>query len=197
MVLKSWYITWEGVQRKMDWKTYRKKIKKYDTKGRIPDSWLYYSGYAEDDFYILYLQLFFQTIHDRYFLSKIRLVLSPTLYKFIVWLAGLEPNPVLGFKPKLILTIGAVCGRSLIWFKGNSGLALEMEESGSHQPTISPYQDNVNPHQAESGGSQHNNSVVNPQRRGDHEGSAHITHTSKSQSRGKSHVSHAKNERDM
>ena len=72
-----------------------------------------------------------------------------------------------------------------------------MEESSSHQPTINPYQDNVNPHQAESGGSQHNNSVVNLQRRGDHEGSAHTTHTSKSQSREKSHVSHAKNERDM
>ena len=85
MILKSWYITWEGVQRKRDWKTYRKKIKKYDTKERTPDSWLYYSGYAEDNSYILYLQLFFQTIHDRYLLSKIRLVLSPTLYKFIVW----------------------------------------------------------------------------------------------------------------
>ena len=84
-VQKSWYITWEGVQRKGDWKTYRKKIKKYDTKGRTPDSWLYCSGYAEDDFYILYLQLFFQIIHDRYLLSKIRLVLSPTLYKFIIW----------------------------------------------------------------------------------------------------------------
>ena len=32
---------------------------------------------------------------------------------------------------------------------------------------------------------------------GNHEGSADTTHTSKSQSRGKSHVSHAKNERDM
>ena len=72
-----------------------------------------------------------------------------------------------------------------------------MEESGSHQPTIGPHQDNVNPYQAKSGGSQHNNSVVNPQQRGDREGSMHTTHTSKSQSRGKSHVSHAKNERDM
>ena len=72
-----------------------------------------------------------------------------------------------------------------------------MEESGSHQPTIGPHQDNVNQHQAESGGSQHNNSVVNPQQKGDHEGSVRITYTSKSQSRGKSHVSHAKNERDM
>ena len=62
---------------------------------------------------------------------------------------------------------------------------------------IGPHQDNVNPHQAESGGFQHNNSVVNPQQGEDHEGSARTTHTSKSQLRGKSHVSHAKNERDM
>ena len=72
-----------------------------------------------------------------------------------------------------------------------------MEELDSHQPTIGPHQDNVNPHQVESGGSQHNNSVVNPQQRGDHEGSTHTMHTSKGQSRGKSHVSHAKNEKDM
>ena len=72
-----------------------------------------------------------------------------------------------------------------------------MEESGSHQPMISPHQDDANLHQAESDGSQHNNSVANPQQRGDHEGSMHITYTSKSQSRGKSHVSHAKSERDM
>ena len=72
-----------------------------------------------------------------------------------------------------------------------------MEESGSHQPTIGPHQDNANPHQTESGGSQRNHSIVNPQQRGDHEGSVQTTHTSKSQSRGKSHASHAKNERDM
>ena len=85
MVPKLWYIMWEGVQRKGDCKTYRKKIKKYDTKGRTLDSWLYYSGYVNDDFYIFYLQLSFQTIHDCNLLSKIRLVLSPMLYKFIVW----------------------------------------------------------------------------------------------------------------
>ena len=72
-----------------------------------------------------------------------------------------------------------------------------MEELGLHQPIIGPHQDYSNLHQAESGGSQHNNSVVKPQQRGDHEGSMHTTHTSKSQSRGKSHISHAKNERDM
>ena len=74
---------------------------------------------------------------------------------------------------------------------------LKMEELGSHQPTIGPHQGNVNPHQAKSGGSQRNNSVVNPQQRGDHQESVQTTHTSKSQSHGKSHVSHAKNKRDM
>ena len=71
-----------------------------------------------------------------------------------------------------------------------------MEELGSHQPTISPHQDDANLHQAKLGGFQHNNSVVNPQQRGYHKGSMHTTHTSKSQSRGKSYVSHAKNERN-
>ena len=74
---------------------------------------------------------------------------------------------------------------------------LETKELGSHQTTIGPHQSNVNPHQAELGGSQHNNSILNPQQRGDREGSVQTTHTSKSQSRGKSHVSHAKNEREM
>ena len=72
-----------------------------------------------------------------------------------------------------------------------------MEESGSHQPTIGPHQGNDNPHQAESGGSQHNHSVENPQQRGDREGSGQTMHTNRSQSHGKSHVSHAKNEKDM
>ena len=74
---------------------------------------------------------------------------------------------------------------------------LKIEESGSHQSTIGPHQGNDSPHQAESGGSQHNHSVVNPQQRGDHEGSGQTTHTNRSQSRGKSHVSHAENEKDM
>ena len=74
---------------------------------------------------------------------------------------------------------------------------LKMEESGLHQPTIGAHQGYVNPHQAELGGSQHNNSILNPQQRGDHKGSVQTTHTSKSQLCGKRHVSHAKNERDM
>ena len=72
-----------------------------------------------------------------------------------------------------------------------------MEESGSHQPTIGPHQGNDNPHQAASGGSQHSYSEVNPQQRGDREQSGQTMHTNRSQSRGKSHVSYAKNEKDM
>ena len=44
-----------------------------------------------------------------------------------------------------------------------------MEESGSYQPTIGPHQSNDNLHQVESGGSQHSQSEVNPQQRGDRE----------------------------
>ena len=72
-----------------------------------------------------------------------------------------------------------------------------MEESGSHQPTIGPHQGIDNPHQAESGGSLHNHSVESSQRRGDREGSGQTMHTNMSQSRGKSHVSHAESVRDM
>ena len=72
-----------------------------------------------------------------------------------------------------------------------------MEESGLHQPTIGPHQGSDNPHQAESGGSLHNHSVENPQRKGDREGSGQTMHTNRGQSCGKSHVSHAESERDM
>ena len=77
------------------------------------------------------------------------------------------------------------------------GLVHKMEESGSHQPTVGPHQDNDNPHQAASGGSQHNYSGVHPQQRGAHEQSGQTMHTNRSQSREKSHVSHAENEKDM
>ena len=72
-----------------------------------------------------------------------------------------------------------------------------MEELGSHQPTIGPHQDNDNPHQAASGGSQHSYSEANPQQRRDHEQSGQTMHTNRSQSHGKSHVSHAENEKEM
>ena len=55
----------------------------------------------------------------------------------------------------------------------------------------------ANLHQAESRGSQHSNPRRSLERRGDREGSVHIARTSKSQSREKSRVSHAKDDRDM
>ena len=72
-----------------------------------------------------------------------------------------------------------------------------MEESGLHQPTVGPQQDNDNPHQAASGGSQHNYSGGHPQQRGGREQSGQTVYTNRSQSCGRSHVSHAGNEKDM
>ena len=66
--------------------------------------WPSYSGYTEDNFYILYSQYFFQTTYDRYLISKIRLVFSLTLYKFIVWACWAKTQFCLGSKPKLVLT---------------------------------------------------------------------------------------------
>ena len=55
----------------------------------------------------------------------------------------------------------------------------------------------ANLYQAESRGSQHDSPRRSLEWRRGREGSEHITHTSKNQSRGKSHVSHAKDNRDM
>ena len=72
-----------------------------------------------------------------------------------------------------------------------------MEKSGPYQIVMGLHQVDANLHQAESKGFQHSNPFVNLQQRKDHEGSAHTTHTNKSQSQGKSRVSYAKNDRDM
>ena len=69
-------------------------------KGRTPNSWLYYSCYVDDDFYIFYLQISFQTIHDCYLISKIRLVLSLTLYKFIVQACQAKTQSCFGIQAK-------------------------------------------------------------------------------------------------
>ena len=73
----------------------------------------------------------------------------------------------------------------------------QKEESGSHQPTIRLHQGNDNLHQMESGGLQHSQLEVNLQQRGDREKNGQTMHTNRSQSRGKSHVSHVENEKDM
>ena len=74
---------------------------------------------------------------------------------------------------------------------------FKMEEVGPHQAATGPHQVDANLHQAESRGSQHSNPRRSLEQRGDREGSVHTAHTSKSQSRGKSRVSHAKNDRDI
>ena len=70
----------------------------------------------------------------------------PRSTNLLFGLVGPKLNPVLGSKPKLVLIVGAVCGKSLIWSEGDSSSALEMEESGSHQPTIGLHQDNATQH---------------------------------------------------
>ena len=71
------------------------------------------------------------------------------------------------------------------------------EEAGPYQTAAGPHQVDANLHQAESRGSQHRNPRRSLEWRKGRKGSVHTIHTSKSQSRGKSHVSHAKNYRDM
>ena len=72
-----------------------------------------------------------------------------------------------------------------------------MEEAGPHQAATGPHQVDANLHQAESRGFQYSNPCKNLKRIGGREGSVHTTHTNKSQSREKSRVSHAKDDRDM
>ena len=85
----------------------------------------------------------------------------------------------------------------MIYSEGDSGTTFTMEEASLHQATTGPHQVDVNLHQAESRSSQHSNPRRSLERRGGHEGSVHITHTNKSQFQGKSHVSHAKDDKDM
>ena len=72
-----------------------------------------------------------------------------------------------------------------------------MEEAGPHQAAVGLHQIDTDLHQAESRGSLHGNPHQSLEWRGGCEGSVRTTHTSKSQSQGKSQVSHAKNDKDM
>ena len=72
-----------------------------------------------------------------------------------------------------------------------------MEEAGPHHYEARPHQVDANLHQAESRGSQHGNPYRSLEQREGREGSVRTTHTTKSHSRGKSHVSHAKNDKDL
>ena len=72
-----------------------------------------------------------------------------------------------------------------------------MEEAGPHHYAAGPHQVDANLHQAKSRGSQHGNPHRSPEWREGHQGSVCTTHTTKSRSRGKSHVSHAKNDKNL
>ena len=72
-----------------------------------------------------------------------------------------------------------------------------MEEAGPHHYAAGPHQEDANPHQAELRGSQHSDPHRSPERRESREGSVRTTHTTKSHSRRKSHVSHAKHDGNL
>nr|POF23876.1 hypothetical protein CFP56_23696 [Quercus suber] len=67
-----------------------------------------------------------------------------------------------------------------------------MEEGIPQQPLAGPQQANANQQQAESRGSQHGDPLVGHEQGEDHEGSTRTTHTDRSRSRGKGHVSPVK-----
>ena len=110
MILKLWYIAWEGGQEKGIGKVLERRIREL-VRNQITLCPLIkllrpsYSGYTENNLCILCSQYFFQTTYDCYLFSIIRLVLSSTLYKFIVWACWAETQSCLGSKPKLVFTI--------------------------------------------------------------------------------------------
>ena len=113
-------------------------------------------------FVCIHVWLFpFNTIYQ-YLYPRFRLAFSPTLYKFIIQAFWAWVHSYYGFKSKLVLTIGVICGKGLSWSEGDFGLVHKIDELGSHKPTIRLHQGNDNPHQAESRGSQHSQSEVNP-----------------------------------
>ena len=72
-----------------------------------------------------------------------------------------------------------------------------MEEASPHHYAAGPHQEDANPHQVESRGSQYGDPHRSPKWREGHEGSVRTTRTTKSHSRGKSHVSHAKRDENL
>ena len=72
-----------------------------------------------------------------------------------------------------------------------------IKEAGPHHYVTGPHQEGANPHQAESRGSQQGYPHKSPKRREGREGSVRTTYTTKSHSRGKSHVSHAKHDGNL
>ena len=58
----------------------------------------------------------------------------------------------IGSNPNSVPTIGAICGKNLIYSESVSGATFKMEEAGPHQAAAGSHQLNANPHQAESKG---------------------------------------------
>ena len=86
MVRRSWYITWKGVQRKGEIeKQIGKKIKEYNTRRRNSRFLIILFWLGRWRFLYL-IRIIILPNHPRSLpLSKFRLILFPTLYKFIVW----------------------------------------------------------------------------------------------------------------
>ena len=59
------------------------------------------------------------------FWPKIRLAFFPALYKFIVWATWALIHSRFGFKPNLVLTIGAVCGKLLDLIRKRFGFSAQ------------------------------------------------------------------------
>ncbi|XP_065615625.1 uncharacterized protein LOC136061590 [Quercus suber] len=72
-----------------------------------------------------------------------------------------------------------------------------MEEGVPQQPLAGPQQANANQQQAESRGSQHGDPSIGRKQGEDHEGSTRTTHTDRSRSWGKGHVSPVRSEGNL
>ena len=88
----------------MDWKRYRKKIKKYDTKKELQI--LSYTIQATPRTIFISSTYNYPStpIHDCYRISKITLVLFLTLYKFIVWACWARTRSCFGFQVRTVFT---------------------------------------------------------------------------------------------
>ena len=112
------------------------------------------------------------------------------LYKFIVWAFSVDTQYKFWGRYKLSPYNWRRLWEELNLNQKKSSSTFMMEEAGPHQV-------DANLHQAESRGSQHGNLHRSPKRREGHEGSVRTTHTTKIRSHVKSHVSYAKNDRNL
>ena len=72
-----------------------------------------------------------------------------------------------------------------------------MGEVGPHHYAAGPHQEDANPYRVESRGSQHGDPYRSLERREGHEGSVRTTYTTRSHTRRKSHVFHAKHDGNL